>query len=598
MIASRLQLLNLLIASASIALGASLNAQCPSALSCLVVHSPGGCDNLSCCTLVCTLDPTCCINSWDSSCVNLANESCAGYCGAAASGSCYGSHANPSCDTAACCSAVCAIDPYCCTVTWDITCVQYAGFACAGTPGTCGQTAGSCFTPHQQGACSNTACCEAVCSVDPSCCQQSWDILCVYAAEQVCVPGCVPVAESTAVTEVEGCDERVNDPCYITTTGTAQVLTPNLQLVGTLGRPPSSLNGVDVDVYRITIADPDGDGSAKVAINFASSPPAWAALLPAAGCAPISSSLSHIASNLCVDAATTPTCIPAGEYRVVVSGGTYPTFGGGNLACNDGNQYTLKITVAQACNACSPTAPSCFSPHQSGGCNLISCCTAVCGADPFCCDGAWDAGCAAAAANTCVTVAPANDTCVNAIEMTLGSEKLVNTAHSSLEIAQPIICGSGVFARDVWYFHTARTTGTLELSTCGSWFNTVLAVYTGTCASPTLVNCNDDSTQCSGTGASRVSFPVQCGERYLFRVGPKAGKTINQGGEVILRLTDVQSVSCLQCSADFNHTGVVDAQDLAVLLNGWGTASTDLTGDGNTNAQDLAFVLNAWGPCP
>ena len=182
--------------------------------------------------------------------------------------------------------------------------------------------------------------------------------------------------------------------------------------------------------------------------------------------------------------------------------------------------------------------------------------------------------------------------------MTLGSEQLVNTARSSLEIAQPIICGSGVFDRDVWYFHTARTTGTLELSTCGSWFNTVLAVYTGTCASPTLVNCNDDSTQCSGTGASRVSFPVQCGERYLFRVGPKAGKTIHQGGEVILRLTDVQSVSCLQCSADFNHTGVVDAQDLAVLLNGWGTASTDLTGDGNTNAQDLAFVLNAWGPCP
>ena len=254
MIASRLHLLNLLIASASIALGASLNAQCPSALSCLVVHSPGGCDNLSCCTLVCTLDPTCCINSWDSSCVNLANQSCAGYCGAAASGSCYGSHANPSCDTAACCNAVCAIDPYCCNVTWDITCVQYAGFACAGTPGICGQTADSCFTPHQQGACSNTACCQAVCSVDPSCCEQSWDILCVYAAEQVCVPGCVPVAESTAVTEVEGCDERVNDPCYITTTGTAQVLTPNLQLVGTLGRPPSSLNGVDVDVYRITIA--------------------------------------------------------------------------------------------------------------------------------------------------------------------------------------------------------------------------------------------------------------------------------------------------------------------------------------------------------
>lgn len=52
------------------------------------------------------------------------------------------------------------------------------------------------------------------------------------------------------------------------------------------------------------------------------------------------------------------------------------------------------------------------------------------------------------------------------------------------------------------------------------------------------------------------------------------------------------------CPADLNGDGEVGPQDLATLLNGWGTAKGDLNGDGDTNAQDLADMLNAWGPCP
>jgi hypothetical protein len=51
------------------------------------------------------------------------------------------------------------------------------------------------------------------------------------------------------------------------------------------------------------------------------------------------------------------------------------------------------------------------------------------------------------------------------------------------------------------------------------------------------------------------------------------------------------------CPADFNHDGQVGAQDLAFLLNAWGTAGADLNGDGTTAAQDLAALLNAWGNC-
>ncbi len=51
------------------------------------------------------------------------------------------------------------------------------------------------------------------------------------------------------------------------------------------------------------------------------------------------------------------------------------------------------------------------------------------------------------------------------------------------------------------------------------------------------------------------------------------------------------------CPEDLNHDGIVDAEDLSILLNGWNTASADIDGDGTSNAQDLAALLNAWGAC-
>jgi hypothetical protein len=52
------------------------------------------------------------------------------------------------------------------------------------------------------------------------------------------------------------------------------------------------------------------------------------------------------------------------------------------------------------------------------------------------------------------------------------------------------------------------------------------------------------------------------------------------------------------CPADLTGDLVVDAQDIASLLSGWGTPSGDITGDGATDAQDIAALLSAWGSCP
>ncbi|MSR40664.1 MAG: hypothetical protein EXS10_02025 [Phycisphaerales bacterium] len=46
--------------------------------------------------------------------------------------------------------------------------------------------------------------------------------------------------------------------------------------------------------------------------------------------------------------------------------------------------------------------------------------------------------------------------------------------------------------------------------------------------------------------------------------------------------------------ADLNGDGVVDAADLAILLNCWSQPCADLNGDGTTDAADLSILLNAW----
>jgi len=55
-----------------------------------------------------------------------------------------------------------------------------------------------------------------------------------------------------------------------------------------------------------------------------------------------------------------------------------------------------------------------------------------------------------------------------------------------------------------------------------------------------------------------------------------------------------------QCAAaDLSDNGVVDAEDLALLLAVWGTnnADADINGDGMVEGDDLAALLVSWGSC-
>ncbi len=83
------------------------------------------------------------------------------------------------------------------------------------------------------------------------------------------------------------------------------------------------------------------------------------------------------------------------------------------------------------------------------------------------------------------------------------------------EVGEPNHTSSG--GASVWYRWTAPSNGTMTMSTCGSSFDTLLAVYTGaTLGALTTAASNDDG--CGLNSGSIVSFAVTAGRTYRIAV--------------------------------------------------------------------------------
>jgi outer membrane protein assembly factor BamB/subtilisin family serine protease len=86
----------------------------------------------------------------------------------------------------------------------------------------------------------------------------------------------------------------------------------------------------------------------------------------------------------------------------------------------------------------------------------------------------------------------------------------------------------------LWWTWTAATSGTVNIDTQGSGFDTVLAVYTGTdLGALTLVEANDN--RAGGQVTSSVTFQARAGITYQIVVGGKAAET----GLVLLNLGSI-----------------------------------------------------------
>lgn len=136
------------------------------------------------------------------------------------------------CNDVTCCTQVQAIDPTCAeeedTGGWDVFCAAWANLVCAGTiydpkPDTgpydpclfdVAQPSqvidvfepvydqyqnASCVNPHLGNGCNQPACCNAVCLVDPTCCSDGWDSTCANLVLSGQFASCVIPAPSNDV---------------------------------------------------------------------------------------------------------------------------------------------------------------------------------------------------------------------------------------------------------------------------------------------------------------------------------------------------------------------------------------------------------------
>ena len=128
-----------------------------------------------------------------------------------------------------------------------------------------------------------------------------------------------------------------------------------------------------------------------------------------------------------------------------------------------------------------------------------------------------------------------NDACLNARSIPATGpfpfddalSTLDATAHASDPTASPG-CSSGPDGFTVWYRYAAPISGTFDISTAGSDYDTVVSAWNAAegCGSlVTSVACNDDGAT---PPQSDLSFAVDAGSTYLLQVGALGGKAGGQ----------------------------------------------------------------------
>ncbi|MBN1973840.1 MAG: hypothetical protein JW787_09400 [Sedimentisphaerales bacterium] len=153
---------------------------------------------------------------------------------------------------------------------------------------------------------------------------------------------------------------------------------------------------------------------------------------------------------------------------------------------------------------------------------------------------------------SCVgTPVTTNDNCANA--QTVGN--VTNLAFTTVGATHDGPSACIMNSPNIWYKYTATCTGTAVFSLCGSSFDTVLAVYSGTsCSNLSLVGCNDDA--CGSQ--SELSISVTSGKTYWIEVGGLSQTDVGTGKLTISCGGQVQDASDLGDAPDTtNHTASI-----------------------------------------
>jgi hypothetical protein len=154
---------------------------------------------------------------------------------------------------------------------------------------------------------------------------------------------------------------------------------------------------------------------------------------------------------------------------------------------------------------------------------------------------------------------PVNDNFANATVVSGGTVSGYNLASTGGEPGEPTQVVSGQ-ANTVWWTWTAATSGSTEINTFGSDFDTRLAIYRATTPTPSFGDLqflvlSDDA---NNTLQSQALFNATAGETYYIVVDGY----LNETGSITLTVPDAPTSN--------NHAPVIAAQTLSVNENSFG----------------------------
>jgi hypothetical protein len=122
------------------------------------------------------------------------------------------------------------------------------------------------------------------------------------------------------------------------------------------------------------------------------------------------------------------------------------------------------------------------------------------------------------------TAALANDHCTQALPLATGVPFTMTTVNATTGVDSAPTC-QGSFGKGVWFKYTSTRTGPVPVTTCGSGYDTVLAVYTGGCSAQTPIACNDNSGPSCAGGQASLTFDGTAGTTYYLLAGGYQGQT-------------------------------------------------------------------------
>ena len=191
---------------------------------------------------------------------------------------------------------------------------------------------------------------------------------------------------------------------------------------------------------------------------------------------------------------------------------------------------------------------------------------------------------------------PPGDDCSDPIAATDGANAFDSSGFTNSPEPVPTGCTNffGEMASDAWLSYTASATGQATFNTCDAGsHDTDLAVYSGTCASLTLLGCDGDSnTQggCQGF-ASEVVANVIAGESYLVRVG---GFAAGDAGPGTVTITVGGGPVAENCSngVDDDGDGLADCDDPDCFAN----PACGGGGGGNDECANAVAVFDGANP--